>query len=92
MHTTRMDAIEQPPIIRLSLRSYDLHTLLQSRIWLIIRSTEVIESPKYVVAPVVGEREVEIRRIGDLAGALSPKQRTLQQVLIGMRSGRVHVV
>ena len=50
-------------------------------------AAEVVEGAQHVVVPVVRERELEIRRLGDLAGALAPEQAALEQVLLSAASG-----
>ena len=63
-----MDAVEQPAAVRLPLRANNLHGFCHPGVRLGARTPEVVERTQHVVVPVVREREVQIRRIGDLAG------------------------
>ena len=82
-----MDALQQPPAVGLPLGPHDLHGLRHPGIRVRARPAEVIERAQHVVAPVIGEREVEIRRIGDLAGALAAEQAALEQILLPAAAG-----
>ena len=55
-------------------------------------AAEVVEGAQHVVVPVVREREVEIRRIDDLAGGLAPEQTALEQVLLCAAARLAHRV
>jgi hypothetical protein len=87
---TRMDAVEPPPAVGLPLGPHDLDGLRHPGIWVRARAAEVIERAQHVVASVVREREVEIRRIGDLARALAAEQAALEQVLLPVAAGLAH--
>ena len=78
---TRVDAVEQPAPVRLVPQAHDLHGRSHSGIRLGARLPEVVERAQHVVVPVAREGEVEIRRIGDLAGAPVAEQAALEQVL-----------
>src|SRR6266498_5256527 len=84
---TRVDAVEQPPAVGLPLRSHDLHGLRHPGIRVRARPAEVVERAQHVVAPVVGERELKICRVDDLAGALAAEQAALEQVLLTAAPG-----
>ena len=85
-----MDAVEQPPAVGLPPGPHDLHGLRHPGIRARARAAEVIERAQHVVAPVVGEREVEICRIGDLAGALAAEQAAFEQILLPAAAGLAH--
>ena len=79
---TRVDAVEQPSSVRLPLRPHDLHRLRHPGIGLGARPSEVVERAQHVVVPVVRERELEVRRLHDLARALAAEEVALEQVLL----------
>jgi hypothetical protein len=85
-----MDAVEQPPAVGLPLGPHDLDGLRHPGIRVRARTAEVIERAQHVVAPVVREREVEIRRIGGLARALATEQAALEQILLPAAPGLAH--
>ena len=64
------------------LRPHDLDGLGHPRVRVGARRPEVVERAQHVVVPVVRERELEVRRIDDLAGALAAEQAALEQVLL----------
>ena len=85
-----MDAVEQPPAVGLPLGPHDLDGLRHPGIRVRAGAAEVVERAQHVVAPVVREREVEIRRIDDLARALAAEQAALEQVLLPAAAGLAH--
>src|SRR4249919_1102903 len=88
---TRVDAVDQPPAVRLPFRPHHLHGLCHPGIRDRARPAEVVERAQHVVVPVVGESEIEICRVGDRAGALAAEQAALEEVLLTAAPGSVHL-
>src|SRR5262249_36815120 len=78
---TGMDAVAQPPAIRLPLRPYDRDRLRHPRIGVRARVPEVIQRAQHVVVPVIRKRELQILRPGDGRGALAAEHAALRHGL-----------
>ena len=79
---TGMDAVEQPAAVGLLLRPHHLDCLGHTGIGFGFGRPEVVERAEHVVVPVVGERELEIGRLCNFAGALAAEQAALEQVVL----------
>src|SRR5579872_1944842 len=86
----RMDAVEQPPAVRLPLGPNDRHRLRHPGLGIRTRTPEVVQRPQHVVVPVVRERELQVRRPDDIPRAPAAEQPAFEQVLLTTPPGRAH--
>jgi len=80
--------IEKPSTVGLSPALNKMHGIAHPRVGLDIGAPEVVERPENVVMVAGRERELQERRIRDLAGGVPSEKATLEQVLLAAASGR----
>ena len=83
-----MCAIEKPSTVGLLPALDDMHGIADARVGLDTGVPEIVERTENVVVVARRKRELQERRIGDLAGGAPPEETALEQVLLAAPSGR----